>query len=179
MNRSVRLLTTGLLGAAVWAAVWVVGAKAEPKPPAGESSANPLSKLAWMEGVWIRQEGGQVLEETWTSVEGDCMVGMFRWIKGGKLVFTELMTITVDDGTPVFRLRHFDRKMVPWEEKDAAFTYPLGALSEQKVAFENPARETPRRFVYERPSPDTLIVRLEGPDPKKKGKGFEFKRKGR
>ena len=46
------------------------------------------------------------------------MIGMWRYVGKGKLQIFELLSITDDDDGPVFRLRHFDPRMVAREEKD-------------------------------------------------------------
>jgi len=74
----------------------------------------------------------------------------------------ELITVTVDDDDVVFRLKHFDRKQVGWEEKDESLTFTLVRNGEREAIFENPARDHPRRITYRGPDADTLVVILEG-----------------
>lgn len=125
-----------------------------------------INQLAWMEGRWVRasDDGSQWLEETWSSPRDDSMVGMFRWNRGGKMFMCELMTIALDRDKPVFRLRHFDVALKPWE-MESPLTYPMHSISERKVVFENPehAPNNPRRFIYAREG-DQLTVRLEKAD---------------
>ena len=81
--------------------------------------------------------------------QGDGLAGMFRWIKNGKLVFTEMMTITVEGGVPVFNLRHHNRGLIPWEKaEDGALRYPLKSSTSGEIVFENPDRDEPRRFIF-------------------------------
>ena len=128
------------------------------------SANSTLSQLSWLTGTWRTTLGDDILEEIWSAPTHDSMMGVFRWIKKDRVWMNELMTITADGGGFAFRLRHFSRDMVPWEEKDAAFHYPCVSQSGSSVVFENPERDQPRRFVYNREG-NVLRVRLEGPDP--------------
>ncbi len=121
-----------------------------------------VDDLAWMSGRWIREDKGQFLEETWTEPEGDALVGMFRWARQGKFWLYELMSIEEENGSLVFRLRHFNRGLEPWaSEASGPLTYPLASLEENKVVFENPERDSPRRFVYER-NDEQLTIKMQG-----------------
>lgn len=143
-------------------------------PKAKEAVSNPLGAFEWMQGTWTRTQGNDYLEESWSAPAGDCMQGMFRWLKDGKLWMVELMTITIDDGTPVFRIRHFDRRQVAWEEKDGALTYPLKQASAKEAHFEDPGNEKTRGFVFAHPSADEYEVRLV-PAPGSKGRAMSFR----
>ncbi len=170
-----RLLSWSVLVLAVAVGLWAQRGIADEESPRKRSDkqssadAGPLAQLAWMEGAWVRHQGEELLEEAWSSPEADCMVGMFRWIKEGKLWMVELMTITVDDGKPVFRLRHFDRKQTPWE-KEEALTYPLKSVSDGEVVFASGEGDSARQFIFRRPDADSYSVSAIGAS----GKGGEF-----
>ena len=143
------------------------------KPP-----IDKLATLSWMAGQWIRNDGKDQLEETWSEPSHDSVMGMFRWIKSGKVWMFELMTITVDGEDIVFRLRHFDRKQTPREPKDAPLTYTLKSISDGKAVFENPERNQPRRFIFLRSGKDKFVVRLESEkDGNVSSSEFEYRRK--
>ncbi len=145
---------------------------------ARQAEQSIIDKLAWMEGRWVRaaDDGSQLLEETWSSPRDGSMVGMFRWNRGGKMFMCELMTIALDGDKPVFRLRHFDAALRPWE-KESPLTYPMKSIGDREVIFENPdhAPDNPRRFIYAREG-DQLTVRLENADGG--GDAFVFQRAG-
>ncbi len=151
-------------------------------PPAASSAAGTadpvaaLQSLAWIEGTWRASHGSDELEEVWSAPAADSMMGMFRWTRGGKVWMFELMNITVEGERLVFRLRHFNRDFVPWETKESAFVYPMSRITADEVAFENPERDAPRRFVYRRGGTDELVIRLEGPDASGAPDEFRLKR---
>ncbi len=149
----------------------LVSATLVPEAPQEEESL--VKELSWLEGRWVIEREGEYLEETWSPAREDAMTCAFRWSRAGHVWLYELVTLEEDEEYGlVFRMRHFDRNLVPWKsEAKEALTYPLHDFSENRVVFENPERDSPRRFVYEREG-DELIVRVE--DAEGKGDGFRF-----
>jgi hypothetical protein len=96
------------------------------------SQAFEAADLAWMTGTWVRQQNGDHLEEIWTAPQNGALLGTFRWHRDGKPWMYELMTIQEESGTLMFRLRHFDAALKPWE-KETALTYTFERASENEV----------------------------------------------
>lgn len=130
-----------------------------------DDDRTPIESLDWLSGRWVVEGGGDYLEETWSPAREDALVGTFRWAREGGVWMYELMSIEADDEAGlVFHLRHFDRGLAPWEsEAEGAMRYPLASLEENRVVFENPERDSPRQFVYERDG-DVLSISLVGAD---------------
>ena len=145
--------------------------------PAASPASSKLAPLAFMGGRWETEFGGDQLEEYWSPPAGDSMMGVFRWMKGGKVWMNELITI-VDEGDHVaFRLKHFDAKMVGWEEKSECLTLKLVRASASEVVFEESKPEQPLRITYRKASGDVLHVILEHPGGgKPKSEEFTFRR---
>ncbi len=170
-------------------------------PTAAVPAPSPLDELAWLSGTWIQEseDGEFQAEETWSAPRADAMVGMFRQAQRGSIVLYELMSIELEgpagaaDGplipgqTPgaggapqrlVFRLRHFERGLVPWEsEQDGPLTFSAVSVQENQAIFEDPAREFPRQVVYTRKG-DALTIRLIHATQEEQGMWFHFKRSG-
>lgn len=144
--------------------------------PSGERTASEfdIKDLAWMEGRWVCRQKGDLLEETWSAPNGDCMMGMFRWMKGDKVWMYELMTIIADGDEIVFRLKHFDRKMVGWEEKDESITARLTEVSDKRAVFSG---ADGGRFEYRLDGKGGLSVQVGGGEGKAAGRVFKFRRK--
>lgn len=168
-----------LAALAGWIAAPAAPAPAQDQPAetaAPTARATPtLEALSWMTGRWVMEAPGQHLEETWGHPRGDALVGTFRWNREGRIWLYELMSVEEDeDGRAVFRLRHFSRELEPWaSEADGPLVYPLAESAPNRVVFENPDRDEPRRFLYSRAG-DVLTVRLEGPDPEGPADEFSF-----
>jgi catechol 2,3-dioxygenase-like lactoylglutathione lyase family enzyme len=139
---------------------------------AAPSNAHALDGLDWLAGTWVSddRDHNRYLEEVWASPVNSAMIGVFRWHRDGKPWMCELMSIAMEGDKPVFRLRHFDPALKPWE-KESPLIYPLAKASENEVVFEDPnhAAGHPLRIIY-RVAGDQLTVRLEEGD----GKGQDF-----
>ena len=132
---------------------------ARPPGPAPE-----LAGLTWLSGTWAGTMGeGAYSEETWSTPAGTCMVGMWRLVEDGKPRVLELLTLTVEDGAVVMRLRHHDGALVAWEEKGAPLTLKLVRRGNREAAFEGTEDGTSIRLTYRRTG-DRLDVVLEKPD---------------
>ena len=152
---------------------------ADPRESTGKQNMeNRLSRLSWITGTWVANVDGDHLEEIWSEPVGDTLMGVFRWVKGGKVWIKEIVTITEDSEGLVFRLRHFDRKMTAWEDKEKPFYYPVKQVGRNEIMFENPQLDDPRSITYRRVD-DTLYVILDGyKDGQKSGSTeFVFQRK--
>ena len=140
-----------------------------PKPAGG------LGQVAWIAGHWVDDSGGDLSEEVWAAPAGDSMVGMWRYVASGKVRIHELLTITDEEGGPVFRLRHFDPRLVAREEKDKPLELKLVAIKDGEAAFEGPGQPSGTvRLTYRRTSPDSLSVTL---DKEGSSQVFRFRRK--
>ena len=154
-----------------------LSAFADARETISKQDKDNLSKLSWLTGTWVANADGDHLEEIWSEPVGDTMMGVFRWVKGGKVWINEIVTITAESDGLVFRLRHFDRKMTAWEDKDKPFYYPVKHIGRSEIVFENPKRDHPRRITYRRVD-DTLyiIVSGVGEDQKEDQQEFVFHR---
>jgi Domain of unknown function (DUF6265) len=102
---------------------------------------------------------GAIIDEHWSEVGGDTMIGMFRQIKNGKAQMYEFLTIEQTPAGPVLRLKHFDPGLVGWEEKAQAASYPLVSWKPNEATFERPDKTV--RLTFRSTSKDTLDVLLE------------------
>ena len=130
-------------------------APATPKPPT-------LSQVGWIAGHWVDDSGGDLSEEIWAAPAGDSMIGMWRYVAKGRIQIAELLSITEEKGGVVFRLRHFDPRMVAREEKDQPLVLALIAHKDREAVFEGPGQPSGTvRLTYRQPSADALRVTLD------------------
>ncbi|HEU4453404.1 MAG TPA: DUF6265 family protein [Longimicrobium sp.] len=118
-----------------------------------------LADVGWIAGRWGGEMDSGATQEWWSAPEGDNMLGMFRYVKDGKGVFYELMSIEQTADGPVLRLRHFSPRLVAWEEKDGATSWPLVELAANRAVFEMP--DGRKRLVYHRTSERAMTITLE------------------
>ena len=88
-----------------------------------KGAAAKISLMGWLAGNWQGEGLGAFVEETYSAPRGGTMIGMFRMVEAEKPVFYEMMTIFEDGGTLMYRLKHYDPKLVGWEEKDKSVDF--------------------------------------------------------
>lgn len=77
----------------------------------------------------------------------------------------EMLTIVTEGENIVLRVKHFDRSLVGWEEKDMAITMPLVKQSSDESIFETKepagAKTQSVRLTYRKAGPDKMDIILE------------------
>jgi hypothetical protein len=134
-----------------------------------------ISDMAWIAGRWVDDSGGDLSEETWGPPSGDCVIGMWRWVVGGKARVYELLTITAEADGLVIRLRHFDRVGVAREDREHPLVLNLVRSSGGEAAFQGPGTSGFLRLSYRRVNADTLTVVLEKGTSEKDAQREEFR----
>lgn len=134
-----------------------------------------VADLGWISGDWHGTMGGGTLHEQWSAPAGGAMMGMFRWIREGKVSLYEFLVIEDSPKGPVLTFRHFNPGLIGWEEKDAPLRCPLAAGKPGEAAFA--CEGTGTRLTFRRAGPDALTVLLERQqDGKPKTDEFAYKR---
>jgi hypothetical protein len=95
-----------------------------------------IADVAWIAGQWIGTGLGGDTEEIWSPPLGNSMMGAFRLVKNGKVVFQEICTIVEEDGSVVLKVKHFDANLKGWEEKDVSVNFPLVKLEDSTAYFD-------------------------------------------
>jgi hypothetical protein len=94
-----------------------------------------LQPLAFLSGRWTSDSSEGKEEEYWSQATGRSMVGTFRVLKDGDGVFYEFWVIEVEDGRAIFKMKHFDRGLLGWEEKADMVRLTLSVSGGQDVLF--------------------------------------------
>jgi hypothetical protein len=101
-----------------------------------------VSRLAWLSGSWVSEEGERWTEESWTAPRGGMMLGAGSSGRGEYVRDWEQMRIAPDEaGVLSF-----------WGSPKGAPAVPfrLVSLGETEAVFENPQHDFPQRIVYRR-----------------------------
>lgn len=161
-QRTVRVV---VLGAVVLSAVALL-APAVAQDPAPRPAAE---EFAWLSGVWEYSRGQQSVEEYWTPVSSNGLLGMGRTLADGRTVSFEFLRIEWrDDGVyyvaqPRGRPQT-DFKLVRWDGAQAVF--------------ENPTHDFPQRVLYRRNADGSVDARIEGlRNGRLAGVDFPYKRR--
>ena len=133
--------------------------------PAARAADYSLDDLAFMVGHWKGDEAIGGPEEGWLPPANSVMVGVFRWPSVQGRYVIELLTITQEEDGVIFRFKHFDPDVTPWE-KDRANTYKLTEVAGGCATFtglDNSDR-VPATMQYCRTDTETLVFRGAGKD---------------
>jgi hypothetical protein len=120
-----------------------------------------VNALAWTAGRWHGSIGEDVIEEHWSSPEGGTLMGMFRWLKDGKVYLYEFMTFEPYDDSLMLRIKHFNAGLVGWEEKDTSTLYYLDRMEPRSITLDQRRDESNSRISYRLDDADTMVVTLE------------------
>ena len=95
-----------------------------------------LDDAAWLVGSWQCEAFGERCEEAWNAPSAGSMVGLFKLFDDEEGVrFYELLLLTVDDGTLVMKVKHFNADFSAWEEKADYVSFPLVAIEPDALHF--------------------------------------------
>ncbi len=102
----------------------------------GQASPNAtLDDMVWLAGTWSGKAMGGETEEVWTRPKAGSMMGSFKLMTDGQVDFYELMTITELDGSLILKIKHFDKDLKGWEEKDESIDFKLVEKTPKKMFF--------------------------------------------
>jgi len=122
--------------------------------------APKLSDAAWLAGIWKSASGERMsFEEHWTAPAAGNMMGMFRLLAGEKVVVYEYLLIEQESDGTYMRLRHYQPKMVDVDK--APIRCRLAEATSQKLVFENPDSDKPKRITYSLDDGKQLSVAVE------------------
>ncbi|WEA02053.1 DUF6265 family protein [Mucilaginibacter sp. SJ] len=98
-------------------------------------------------------------------------------VKDGKVAFYEFVVIEEQNQVPVFKMRHFNRGSIGWEEKDKPLLFYLVNIEKNKADFE--LKDKSVHITYQLIAPDKLDVILIEKDKEGKLKKdiFNYSRK--
>ncbi len=121
-----------------------------------------IDDLAWLTGCWVMSTEGLSIEEYWMPPSGGTMLGMSRTVRERQTIGYELMLIRETDSRLVLEAH-------PSGQATAEFV--ATSSSSERVTFENPQHDFPRRISYFQVSADSLRSEI---DDGEGGEAIEF-----
>jgi hypothetical protein len=94
-----------------------------------------ITNIGWMAGHWVGTGLGGVTEEIWSPPNGGSMMGVFRVMKDGKVMFYEICIFVEEKNSLVLKLKHFNGDLTGWEEKAVVREFPLVKITENAAYF--------------------------------------------
>lgn len=117
------------------------------------ASAAPISQIAWLQGRWVMDITGGVIEEVWLAPRGASMIGVSRTVRADTLVGFETIVVRETDKGLVLEAR---------PSSQPGGTFNSISVGDSLVVFENPAHDFPQRITYRLVSEDSLSAWVEG-----------------
>ncbi len=113
-----------------------------------------LADISWISGDWQTEPGGRrQIEEHWTKVAGNSMLGMSRTVAGDKTVEFEYLRIEQRaDG--IYYVAH-PKARCPGTD------FKLTRASATEAVFENPQHDFPKRIIYRKSGDDSLTASID------------------
>ena len=149
-------------------AVLVLALAGMPAPVDLESRAlmlQPASVLpAWIAGCWSGTRDSERFHERWTLVDDSTLLGVSHTVKGGKMTAFEFLRVIAKGGKAVYVAQPGG---VPPTEFVASST------TAERIVFENPTHDFPKRVIYQRSGADRLTASIDG-GPVNKQQRLEF-----
>lgn len=94
-----------------------------------------ISDFNWLANFWVGEGLDGYCEEVWLPAIDNAMHGIFRFVVNGKIIFTEYMILEKLDDNIYLKIKHFNRDLSAWEEKDQWTIFPFIKLEDQKAYF--------------------------------------------
>lgn len=113
-----------------------------------------IDQLSWMSGCWASDGAEAGSGEQWMRPAGGEMLGMSRFVRGGKAVAFEF--------TRIFENETGSLTFFAAPSGQASHTFDLAILSASEVVFEDPEHDFPQRILYRLVEPDRMLGRIEG-----------------
>lgn len=133
--------------------------------PLKKATKATINDVSWISGYWVGEAFDGQTEEVWTPPLGNSMMGSFKLVVDGKIEFYEFCTISEENETLYFRLKHFHNDLKGWEEKDERLTAQLVKIEKNKAYFND--------FTFERVNENELNIYVVFKDDS--GKDTEMK----
>lgn len=157
MVRPLRPLLPALVLLACGCRPPAAGPPPRPAQPVALAGAS-IEQAAWLAGHWEGEGLAGWNETLWSPPAAGTMMGVFRHIRDGRVVFYEFLTVAPEGGTLVLSIKHFDPDMRGWEEPTRSVRFPLLRASRDTLHFDG--------LTYRRVGPDRREVTVMlGPDP--------------
>jgi Domain of unknown function (DUF6265) len=122
-----------------------------------------LDDLVFLSGHNRGEMDGGIIDEHWSEVGGDSMIGMFRFIKDGKVQRYEFLAIEQAPEGTVLRIRRFSPGLTAGD-KDQTHSLPLVGFKPGEAVFQRTDKAT--KITFRSTSSSTLEVTIERPGKK-------------
>jgi len=121
--------------------------------------ATPLDEMAWIAGHWhAKSMWGGSGDEIYSAPAGGSIIGLFRYVQGGKLNLTEILHYEIENGNVVLRLKHFEPGLKGREEKNDSIEFKQTSRKDGEFTMRAELKNMTITLVYKRMGKDRMDV---------------------
>jgi hypothetical protein len=96
-----------------------------------------LQDIKWLEGNWVGEAFGGYFQENWSKASAGTMMFNFKLVIDNKIAVYELGHIIEKDGSLLYQIKHFDKDLKGWDEKDKSSSYRFIKKEGNRMYFDN------------------------------------------
>jgi hypothetical protein len=124
-----------------------------PTPAAVVSQPDVSALPVWMAGCWSGERAGERFHERWVIADASTLLAVAHTTKGGRMTAFEFLRVIVRNGKSVYVAQ-------PGGAPPTEFT--ATTTTGDRIVFENPAHDFPKRVIYRRDGTEGLIASIDG-----------------
>ena len=147
-----------------------LGQDAPSQDPVVAKPALKIEDFAWLAGEWRGKGLGGICEEIWSRPLAGTMVGTFRLVKDGQVVFYEIMVLGADEKGFALKVKHFSKDFVAWEDKKGCVRFAAESVTKNTAKFNG------LRFARDRNKLE-IKLRMKGRDGTTRWVPFDLERR--
>ena len=151
MNPPLKIVAIALSALGVVAFAGTRTPSASATPP---GQAPSLESVGFVSGCWRGAIENGYMEEYYSTPTSNLIIGVTRYVRGGRTVDFEFSRIQASDSGIV---------LMPQPRGRAPTSFKLAASDSVSATWENPAHDFPQRILYRREGRDSLVAAIEGP----------------
>lgn len=130
-----------------------------------------IADMKRLSGTWRGVGLGGTVEEIYSEPQAGVIMGVFRFLEGGKTVFYETILVLEESDTLAVRLKHFGADFTGWEEKDKNVLFRFVKKDGNRMYFEG------QTFEFAGKKSLNIYVAIRQQDGSIKEEVFRYQRK--
>ncbi len=95
-----------------------------------------LENVSWLVGSWSGEAFGSTFEEVWNPPSAGSMIGLWKLLNDGQVVFYEIMLLVEEEGSLSLKVKHFNADFTAWEDKEDYVRFRFVKYETDAVHFE-------------------------------------------
>ena len=121
-----------------------------------KTETKKIHQMDWLIGTWENNSEQGNLSENWEQLNDSTFQGYTYFIKGKDTLHNESFVVNQTDDDVYYI------PTVKGQNNDKPVTFKLTQFTEKQFTFENPTHDYPTKMVYNKITPDSIVVEISG-----------------